>query len=242
VILADRAWQGYARLSWFEMMGTRLIQLRSAVPLAFLLALGATRHAADAATPPVNEPLANPTADAVPLVPPAVPVSKGGFMVPKMVVLRPMTEAETAANAIWNMRAALNVAALQCQFSPFLNTVNNYNAMLKHHSDELARAQATMVAHFKRYDGAARALNNFDQYTTRTYNSYSTLDAQYAFCEAAGRVGREVLATPRGKMGPEALRRNPEIRAALLEQPLSPALALTAMAPIAIEPIGSPEL
>jgi len=220
-------------------MGLRLMQhcspVSSWVALATSLALWAITATANAAPsaetlpPAVAEPVANMTA-------------KGGFMVPKMVVLRPLNTAETEANAIWNMRAALNVAALQCQFSPFLNTVKNYNAMLKHHSDELAKAQSTMLAHFKRYDGAARAVNSFDQYTTRTYNSYSTLDAQYAFCEAAGRVGREVLATPRGKMGAEALRRNPEIRAALSEQPLSPALALTAMTPIPVEPIGAPDL
>lgn len=161
-------------------------------------------------------------------------------MVPRMVTLRPMTPAETEANAVWNMRAALNVAALQCQFSPFLNSVRMYNAILKNHSEELSKAQATMLAHFKRYDGAKAAVNSFDQYTTRTYNSYSTLDAQYAFCEAAGRVGREVLAMPRGKMGSEALRRNPEIREALLERPLSPALAVQDMAPLEVPLIAAP--
>lgn len=168
-----------------------------------------------------------------------VPISKGGYMVPKMVTLRQMTPAETEANAVWNMRAALNVAALQCQFSPFLNSVRMYNAILKNHSEELAKAQATMLAHFKRYDGA-KAVNSFDQYTTRTYNSYSTLDAQYAFCEAAGRVGREVLAMPRGKMGAEAIRRNPEIREAMLERPLSPALALRAIEPVEVPQFLAP--
>lgn len=157
----------------------------------------------------------------------------GGFMVPRAVTLRTTTPAETEANAVWNMRAALNVAALQCQFSTFLATVKTYNAMLKHHSDELARAQSIMQAHFKRYDGA-KGLNGFDQYTTRTYNSYSTLDAQYSFCAAAGTIGREVLATPRGGMGKLALLRNPAIRAALADLPLSPALAVIPMTPLEI--------
>ena len=157
-------------------------------------------------------------------------------MVPKTVTLRATTPAEAEAHAIWNMRAALNVAALQCQFSPFLNTVKNYNAMLKHHADELTQAQSIMLGHFKRYDGA-KAVNSFDQYTTRTYNSYSTLDAQYAFCEAAGKAGRQVLAAPRGQMGAVALQYNAQIRASLSEQPLSAALAVVEMTPIAVAPI-----
>ena len=45
-----------------------------------------------------------------------LPIVPGGFMVPKAVVLRNPTPAEAAANAVWNVRAGLNVAALQCQF------------------------------------------------------------------------------------------------------------------------------
>ncbi len=171
---------------------------------------------------------------------PVVPPTPMGFMVPRAVVLRTPTPAETEANAVWNVRAALNVAALQCQFSPFLATVKNYNDLLRHHGEELTRAQATMVAHFRRYDGA-RAANSFDQYTTRTYNSYSTLDAQYKFCEAAGRVGREALAIPRGKLGVAALRLSTETRGALNEQPLAPALAVVPMDLLAMDEIAATE-
>ena len=147
----------------------------------------------------------------------------GGYMVPKPVVLKNPTQTDLEANAVWNLRAALNVAALQCQYSQFLRTTKNYNSFLQAHSEELVRAQAAMVAHFRRTDGKM-ALNRFDEYTTRTYNSYSTLDAQYAFCESAGLVGRHALQVPKGKLGITALARGPEIRAALAYAPLSPAL------------------
>jgi hypothetical protein len=132
---------------------------------------------------------------------------------------------------VWNIRAALNVAALQCQFSGWLKTTRNYNSFLQAHSEELSRAQQTMIGHFKRTDGA-KAVNAFDMYTTRTYNSYSTLDAQYAFCNAAGEVGRQVLAVPKGKLGSEALSRGPAIRAALANNPLAPALLLVLPDPV----------
>lgn len=171
----------------------------------------------------------------------AAPIIPGGFMVPKVVVLRATTPGEAEANAVWNLRAGLNVAALQCQFSPFLQTVRNYNDVLKHHGDELARAQATMVGHFRRYD-KARALASFDQYTTRTYNSFSTLDAQYRFCDVAGWVGRRVLALPKGDLGREAVARADEMRQALSYQPLSPALAVEPLPLLAIAPFEADDM
>jgi hypothetical protein len=40
------------------------------------------------------------------------------------------TPDEIRAHLLWNMRSGLNVAALQCQFSPPLMTVRNYNSLL----------------------------------------------------------------------------------------------------------------
>ncbi len=172
----------------------------------------------------------------IPAVAPEAVVPSGGFMVPKVVTLRPATAAETQANAIWSLRAALNVAALQCQFSKYLETVKNYNDFLKQHADELVQAQSIMLGHFRRYD-KARATNSFDQYTTRTYNSYSTLDAQYAFCDSAGLVGREILTIPKNGLGREAIRRTAEIRASLERRPLLPSLALVQMTPLPLPAI-----
>lgn len=177
-----------------------------------------------------------------PVAAPAPPVAEvrrpGGFMVPKAIELRNPTPAEREANAVWNIRAALNVAALQCQFSGFLKTTKNYNSFLQAHSEELARAQQTMIGHFRRTDGA-KALNSFDMYTTRTYNSFSTLDAQYAFCNAAGFIGRRVLAVPKGKLGETALAEGPTIRAALAYSPLAPALLLVMPDPIVLPDIAT---
>ena len=143
-----------------------------------------------------------------------VPAKPGAPRVPEAVKLRATTPAEAEANAIWNVRAALNIAALQCQFLLFDSTVKNYNEFLKHHSEQLDQTRLILLAHFKRYDGA-KAQTSFDQYTTRTYNSFSTIDAQLPFCDSAGYVGRVVLATPKGKLGPVAIEYNPELRASL---------------------------
>lgn len=214
---------------------------RTAVAVIALLMAPAV-NAATKATPskasskPAAKPAASEPAAASTVEPARAP---GAFMVPKAVVMKPMTPTETEANAIWNVRAALNVAALQCQYSKYLATTPNYNAFLKHHADEIAKAQATMIAHFKRYEGA-KANAAFDTYLTKTYNSYSTLDAQYQFCEAAGIVGREVLAIPKGKLGSEAIRRGPQIRASFAQMPLAPSLTVMEIQPIVLAPITAP--
>lgn len=137
-----------------------------------------------------------------------------GMMTPNAVRLRATTVGEAEANAVWSVRAALNIAALQCQFSTFLATVRNYNDVLRQHSDELDRARIAMIAHFRRYDGT-QAQNSFDRYTTQTYNSYSTLDAQYAFCEQAAIAGRTVLTIRKGELGKQAAEIRDGVRASL---------------------------
>ena len=132
--------------------------------------------------------------------------------------VRAMTAEESAAHAIWLLRAGLNVSALQCQFSPYLGTVRNYNQMLKQHQPEFARAYQTLEKHFRRLDGKAGP-RSFDSFTTRIYNSFSALDAQRSFCAAAGEVGREVLSWGPGSLSGRAVSAVQRLRAALIAQP-----------------------
>ncbi len=197
--------------------------------VATVLALAVGPAHAVPAKKPAAKPARPPVVEAVPVY-----VSRPGIHVPQATTLRPLTPAEAEANAIWNLRAGLNVAALQCQYSAFLRTVKTYNDLLKDHSAELAAAQATMVGHFKRYDGV-RALNSFDQYTTKTYNSFSTLDAQYAFCLSASEVGRGALFVAKGALGKYALAQTPVLRLSL-----TPVTAFNSLQQIDAQPMPLP--
>jgi hypothetical protein len=126
------------------------------------------------------------------------------------------TAAEERAHLIWNLRAGLNVAALQCQFSPYLRTVPNYNALLAHHSTELASAYTTLNGYFKRVHGAKEGQKKFDDYSTITYNNFSTLQAQLGFCQTAGSIGKEALAAPKGSLHTIAENRMRELRSSLI--------------------------
>jgi hypothetical protein len=128
------------------------------------------------------------------------------------------TPAEARAGLIWNMRSGLNVAALQCQFSPYLRTVDNYNAILAHHSRELASAYTALEGYFRRVHGRTGP-RRFDDYSTQTYNNFSTLQAQLGFCQTASRIGKDVLARPKGQFFTVAQARMRELRSSLRPVP-----------------------
>ncbi len=125
------------------------------------------------------------------------------------------TPAEFRSHLLWNLRAGLNVAALQCQFSNFLRAVPNYNAVLAHHNVELATAYTALGNYFKRVHGA-RGQKLFDDYSTATYNNFSTLEAQYGFCQTATSIAKSALATPKGELYLLAGRRMRELRNSLI--------------------------
>lgn len=139
---------------------------------------------------------------------------------PTVVVPLPgATDAEKRANIVWTLRAGLNVAALQCQFAPSLMTVPNYNGFLTQHARELNEDYKALGAYFKRMapkgTSAAAIGAAFDQYTTRTYNSFSTLNAQIGFCQTAANVGEQALMTAKGSLIDVARDRLRELRNSL---------------------------
>lgn len=127
------------------------------------------------------------------------------------------TAAEIRAGLTWNLRAALNVAALQCDFAPTLLTVDQYNAMLKDHNGELKAAFDTLNAYFVRTAKTkAAGQTAFDRFGTRTYSAFATVQAQFGFCQTASKIGREVIFAPRGKMGDVAVNYMREMRNSLV--------------------------
>lgn len=141
------------------------------------------------------------------------------------------------AALLWNLRASLNVAALQCQFSPTLGTVRNYNQLLRHQSRELTNAYARLESYFRRMHGA-KGPRVFDQFNTRTYNSFSTLYGQLGFCQTAANVGREALGTPKGELHQLASLRLREIRNSLA--PASDRLFGISYTPLPVNTLSNP--
>ncbi len=127
------------------------------------------------------------------------------------------TAAEGEAALIWTMRAALNVAALQCQFEPTLLTQGTYNAILGDHAGELKAAWGTLNGYFTRTHKTMKAGQAaLDQFGTRTYSSFATVSAQYGFCRTAAAVGRDILFAARGGLATIAAARMQELRNSLV--------------------------
>ncbi len=143
---------------------------------------------------------------------PSGPIDPGDPLVG--VPLPGANAAEQRAHLMWNVRSGLNVAALQCQFSPFLRTVDNYNGVIDHHGAELRQAYATLEGYFRRVHGRTGP-RQFDDYSTQTYNNFSTLHAQLGFCQTAARIGRELLQARRGDFYTVASARMRELRSSL---------------------------
>jgi hypothetical protein len=122
------------------------------------------------------------------------------------------TPAEQRAALLWNFRAAMNVSALQCQ-SPYMRATANYNGFIAHHATELAAAYAALGKYFVRVNGPKGA-NLFDQYSTRTYNSFSTMNIQ-GFCQASTNTLKSGLRVPKGELAPFALAHIREVRSSL---------------------------
>ncbi len=123
---------------------------------------------------------------------------------------------ELRAALVWNLRAALNVAALQCQFAPTLLTLPNYNTIIKDHAVELNSSYATLTKYFVRTHKTAReGQTALDQYGTRVYTSFSAVHAQLTFCAAAHDASQQAVFAGRGKFGDVAAERLGEIRNSL---------------------------
>ena len=126
------------------------------------------------------------------------------------------TPVELRAALVWNLRAALNVAALQCQFEPTLLTLDYYNAALKDHATELRTSYDTLEKYFTRTMKAKKAgQTELDKFGTRVYSGFSTVGGQLSFCQTAASIGRDALFMRSGDFGDLAQARMRELRSSL---------------------------
>lgn len=109
---------------------------------------------------------------------------------PPVAATRPVAaiNANLSANeALWHMRAALNVAALSCRTKKTAGVAPAYNRMLARHKSVLAVANSAEQAPFHARYGAKWA-GPYDTHATRLYNFFAMPTAQVQFCAAASQV------------------------------------------------------
>ena len=129
------------------------------------------------------------------------------------------TVAEERASWVWQLRAALNVAQLQCTFDKTLLAEDTYIGVLKNHARELDYVYKTLQGYFVRMSKDPKkpkaGQNGLDRWITQTYSRFSTVQAQDGFCQTAARVGKRAMFTAPGSLTVFAVERLRELHNSL---------------------------
>lgn len=98
--------------------------------------------------------------------------------------------------SIWHFRAAINVAALNCQ-GPVWNAIaDNYNKYIIVHKTRLKTASRTVDGEYKLRYPRENGLRVRDTKMTDLYNYFSLPTIKQEYCDAALTKSTEVLAIP----------------------------------------------
>lgn len=99
--------------------------------------------------------------------------------------------------ALWHLRAALNVAALQCNIGDPAG-VAAYNRLLKVHAARFAAAFKALETEYKR--GGGDWQDRFDDAMTRVYNYFAQPPVREPFCARALPMLTQVADMPAGEL------------------------------------------
>lgn len=176
------------------MMGLRIV----------VVAAGAAALSA-CATAPVPPPPPPPPPPVVEVIPPR-PTAPGGasddLFVPPLDANgthQTVNSGISELQIVWNMRAGLNVAALNCRSVRHAGLIENYGAFLKKHARQLADINTRLSDEYQtRYGRTYR--DTQDSYMTKVYNYFALPPALDDFCDAALSVSRELQAVEQGNL------------------------------------------
>lgn len=101
----------------------------------------------------------------------------------------------TAAQTVWNLRSAFNVAALDCRETKYDALVTGYRAFIKRHAKALLVANRKVDAEFRAKYGP-RFIPSREKYMTAVYNHFAAPPTLPAFCDAVMAVDKDAAALP----------------------------------------------
>lgn len=150
---------------------------------------------------------------------PVVPNSASQAMViPKIDAsgVRQTVNANLSPAAVaWNLRSALNVAALNCLRPGDEPILEAYKVILKKHASQLSAVNRTLDTEFRQKYGAKfRTVR--DQYMTNVYNYFALPPVTADFCDAAVRISADYLLAPPKEFPAYALKELPTLESVFL--------------------------
>ncbi len=109
----------------------------------------------------------------------------------------------TPNEAVWHLRAALNVAALSCRGNGRAPVKTAYAQLLKQHSALLASAYQSEQSRY--------GVVGLDRHQTQLYNRYALQRSPEKFCRAAANIASRATAMNSSELAPAAARLLEEI-------------------------------
>jgi len=118
----------------------------------------------------------------------------------------------SSAQALWNMRSAFNVAALNCREPRHASITDAYRIFLTRHGKALTAANKAVDGEFRsKYGGGWIAAR--EKYMTEVYNHYALPPTVPQFCNAMQAFGQESLLVEPSGLSAFAARSLPNIEA-----------------------------
>src|SRR5690606_7261172 len=97
--------------------------------------------------------------------------------------------------AFWQMKIALNVAAIGCRGPEEAPLVAAYNQIIKNHTRTIQSTERAVIAQLNREQNA-KGNGARDKLSTQLFNYFAQPPAQRAFCTKANEIAQLVATTP----------------------------------------------
>lgn len=98
----------------------------------------------------------------------------------------------STSQAVWNLRSAYNVAALNCPEVQYAPILEGYKRFLKVYAKQLDRANREIDRSFRTQHAGRAAIVARESYQTQVYNFFSLPPVDTGFCQAAMDVTGEL--------------------------------------------------
>lgn len=134
----------------------------------------------------------------------------------------PALAAAGSGAQVWQLRSALNVAALGCTRAGDMEITSRYNAMLKQHGTLLTQAYLEKESQYRKLHGR-RWQSVQDRDATKLYNRYANHPQLDVFCKEASKIARDALRVPTENFARFAAAALPRLETpGLLDDPVPP--------------------
>lgn len=184
--------------------------------VAAVIVTGVAMTLASCATPPPPPPPPVAKAPAIPPKPYPPQGASPNYVLPSVGPDGKWVTVNTGVSgksATWNLRAAYNVAALNCLRPQHAAILEGYKTFLTGHKRELMTAYKKVEADFKAKHGARGGLTQRDIYMTQVYNHFAFPPTLSEFCDGVLAMSLEAQSVPSAQLDAFAERKLPVLEA-----------------------------